>query len=285
MAVLAFAPRIPAGVVRAFDAAVWRVAGSRWKLPLLVVATVPVLWGMKAWLIDTPDGWLPEGAVYLYYLGFFLAGATLYRHRDLLPTVGRRWAVLLGVANVLVLPLMLWMTITGNWWQRELSGDVPWAFVGWKAAAITLAAAYTWLSLAGLIGLFQRHFATQAGWWKYLVGASYWCYLAGFPVQAAVQVWFARVGLPSVTEFLLVNALTFLAVLASYELCVRRTWIGRVLNGSRGAPAARPQGGTVVSVRVGRPGTLPPKVPAAGGRSAFRLDRGGQAPKTTGTGA
>ena len=45
---------------------------------------VPVLWDMPAWWIDTPRGWLPDLTIYVYYLGFFLAGALLYRHRDLL---------------------------------------------------------------------------------------------------------------------------------------------------------------------------------------------------------
>jgi glucan biosynthesis protein C len=287
VAVLSLAHRIPAGVVSLFDRAVRRAAGAWWKLPLLALATVPVLWDMKAWLVDTPITWLPDLTVYLYYLGFFLTGAVLYRHRELLPTVGRRWPLQLGVANVLILPVMLWMTITGNWWQRELPSPAPAWLLGWKAVAISLDTLYTWLCVAGLIGLFQRFFATQIGAWKYMVGASYWCYLAGFPVQAALQVWFAKVGLPGITEFLLVNALTFLVLLTSYELCVRRTWIGMVLNGRRAEPTPRPQP-AVVYARVRVAETLPrpkaEKVPA-GGRATIRLDRGSPEPKTRGTGA
>jgi glucan biosynthesis protein C len=248
-AVLAGRRFIPRGVVAAFDSAVRAVAGSWWKLPLLALLTVPILWDMKAWLVDTPTTWLPDPAVYLYYLGFYLTGAVLFRHRDLLPSVGKRWAWRLGLANAVILPLMLWMTITGNWWELELAGETPLPFVGWKAAAVTLDALYTWLCVAGLIGLFQRFFATQSGWWKYMVGASYWCYLAGFPIQAGLQVWFARVGLPAFTEFLLVNTLTFVLLLGTYELLVRRSWVGWVLNGTR--PEPKPfQPRTVVAARV-----------------------------------
>lgn len=301
--VLAWARHIPAGVVQAFDTAVRRVAVSWWKLPLLSLSTVPVLWNMKVWLVDTPTTWIPDLEVYFYYLGFFLTGAVLYRHRDLLPTIGKRWPIQLGVANVAILPLMLWMTISGNWWQRELPSPAPAWLLGWKAAAITLDTLYTWLCVAGLIGLFQRHFATQPAWSKYLSGASYWCYLAGFPIQAALQVWFSRIGLPGVTEFLLVNALTFLVLLVLYELCVRRTWIGWVLNGKRPdvkrVPAPRSVPTAFLQPKVGpQPTALSSGVervnPSADNRQAsrpacrpveIRLDPARPQPKTKGTGA
>jgi glucan biosynthesis protein C len=279
VAVLTLGRSIPAGVVRTFDTAVRAVATSWWKYPLLAVLSVPILWDMKAWLVDTPTTWLPDVTVYLYYLGFFLTGAVLFRHRDLLPAVGRRWPIQLGVANLLLLPLVLWLVITGNWWQRELTGDVPWSFVGWKAGGIALGAAYTWLSVAGLIGLFQRHLVTQAGWWKYLAGGSYWCYLAGFPIQAALQVWFARVGLPAVTEFLVVNALTFLALLASYEVVVRRTWIGRVLNGLKPTTTSTRPVPVVVRERLPLP-TVGRGAPVGRGHPVRERaeNRGGQRP-------
>ena len=60
-----------------------------------------------------------------------------------------------------------------------------------EGGAIFLGGLYTWLMISALVGLFQRFFAGGAGWWKYLAEASYWCYLAGFPIQAALQVWLA----------------------------------------------------------------------------------------------
>jgi len=237
--VLAVRDRIPARVVRAADAAARWFFDRWWKIPALAALAVPVLWDMSAWWIDTPRGWMPDLTIYLYYLGFFLAGALLYRHRDLLPRVGRNWPLQLVVANVVILPLMLKLTITGSWAEESLPGELPAWLVGWKAGAIFLGGLYTWLTIAGLLGLFQHHFGGSAGWWRYLADASYWCYLAGFPVQAALQVWLAPVALPIVVEFLLVNALTFTLLLVSYELCVRHTWVGLMLNGKR--PERKPR--------------------------------------------
>jgi hypothetical protein len=230
-ALLVVGHRVPGRFVRGFDSSTRWFAGRWWKIPVLAALAVPVLWDMPAWWIDTPKGWLPDLTIYIYYLGFFLAGALLYRHRDLLPGIGRRWPWQLLIANAVVLPVMLKLTISGNWAEEAVPGQLPAWLVGWKAGAIFLGGLYTWLTITGLLGLFQRYFAGTAAWWKYLSDASYWCYLAGFPIQAMLQVWAAPRELPIITEFLLVNLLTFSLLLVSYELCVRHTWIGLVLNG------------------------------------------------------
>lgn len=258
---LVLSPRVaPAGLVRRADAAFRRLLTRRWKAAALAAVGAPVLWTMPDWWIDTPQGWRPDPVIYLYYVGFFLFGAMLYRHRDLLADFGRRWPLLLAVANVLVLPAMLKLTVTGNWFEDAVRHPhSPAWLLGWKAAAILLSGLYTWLTIEGLIGLFQQHFPGERAWWRYLTDASYWCYLAGFPLQVLLQVWLADKPYPIAAKFLLVNALTLAALLISYELCVRHTWLGLLLNGKRPTtrtPAARP---VVLAARVRVP--APQRVP------------------------
>lgn len=252
--VIAAGPRLPGRATRALDGAVRWFVGRRWAIPALAAAAVPVLWDMPAWWIDTPKGWLPDLTIYAYYLAFFLAGALLHRHRDLLPSIGRRWPLQLAAANLVVLPVMLKLTIAGNWAEESVRGEPAW-LVGWKAGAIFLGGLYTWLMIAALLGLFQRHFAGTVGWWKYLADASYWCYLAGFPIQALLQVCVAPHALPIAAEFLLVNALTFLFLLVSYELGVRHTWVGLLLNGKR--PERKPEPVVVIATRLPVPDAAP----------------------------
>lgn len=248
---IAMGPHVPGAILRRLDSGVRWFMGQWWSIPALAAAAVPVLWDMASWWIDTPKGWVPDLTIYVYYLGFFLAGSVLYRHRDLLPGIGRRWPLQLAIANIIVLPLMLKLTISGNWAEESTHGLPAW-LVGWKAGAIFLGGLYTCLMLSALLGIFQRYFAGSAGWWKYLADASYWCYLAGFPIQAALQVWMAPQALPIVVEFLLVNALTFTVLLVSYELCVRHSWVGLMLNGKRPErkPAAQPEPVIVISTRL-----------------------------------
>src|SRR5262249_4098992 len=153
---------------------------------------------------ESPQGWRPDKAVYAYYLVFFLAGAVLHRHGALLPAFGAGWAARLAVANLAVLPGMLGLTVVGNRVEGEGAGGA-W-FVAWKAAATGLSGLYTWLMIEGLVGLFDRHVGGGGRRWKYLADSSYWCYLAGFPVQVALQVRLADSPLPIVVKFLAVNA-------------------------------------------------------------------------------
>jgi hypothetical protein len=247
LGVFAVAGRIPARAVGAFDTLARRALAWRWKVPAAALLGIPVLWGMPAWWIDTPKGWGVNLAVYAYYLGFFLVGAVLYRHSDLLAGVGRRWPVYFAVANLLVLPVAVRLTVSGNW--AEMEGNLPSWFTWWKGVAIFLGGLYTWLIVASLIGMFQKHFVARGRRWKYLADASYWCYLAGFPVQVLLQSRVAAaLDVPIAAEFLLVTALTFAVLLASYELCVRHTWVGLMLTGKR--PERRPEPVVIVAARL-----------------------------------
>jgi hypothetical protein len=143
---------------------------------------------------------------------------------------------------------MLRATTSGNWAEDAVRGPLPAWMIAWKAGAIFLGGLYTWLTVGGLIGLFQRYFAGTTRSWRYLAESSYWCYLAGFPVQTVLQVWLAPQRMPIVVEFVIVNALTFAVLLASYELLVRHTWLGLLLNGKR--PGREPVPAVVVATRL-----------------------------------
>jgi peptidoglycan/LPS O-acetylase OafA/YrhL len=248
---LAFAPRPMDGpLVRAADAAFRYLLGRWWTPALFAALGAPLIWLRPDWWIDTPQWWRPSATIYLYYLGFFVFGALLYRHRDRLAVYGRHWAALLLIANVVVMPVMLKLTISGNYIEDEAGANPPAWLVGWKAASVFVTGLYTWMMMEGLIGLFERHFTGSPRWWKYLADSAYWCYLAGFPVQVAFQVWLADTPMTVPGKFLFVNALTFAVLLVSYELCVRHTWIGLMLNGKRPERKAAAPEPVVIAARV-----------------------------------
>jgi peptidoglycan/LPS O-acetylase OafA/YrhL len=92
----------------------------------------------------------------------------------------------------------------------------------------------------GLIGAFLRHLPQRNAVLGYLSESSYWVYLVhmlgtiGF--GALVLTWPLAAGWKMLANI----ALTTAFALASYQLLVRHTWVGRLLNGPRADTASRP---------------------------------------------
>lgn len=165
------------------------------------------------------DGWMQ-----LAVFGFFLLGWTLFHWRDLLPKLTARWW--LGPAVALaVMPLCGWATR-----ERLLAEDVADLKLGLIAGSTNavLAVAMT----LGLLGIFQRFFATRGAFGQYVSDASYWIYLIHFPVVIAAGGIMSVFNLPAVAKYLATIALSLPVILGSYEVLVRRSPMGKVL----GAP-------------------------------------------------
>lgn len=218
-------------VLARFDAGFRCVIEGRGRVLVPVLVTFPFLLPMR-WIVETPMSWYPQVHIVGYYLLFFAFGWVLYRHRDLVPAFGRGWKVNLAVANVLVLPVMVWAIVAGATAERA-GADV----LGYKLGAHALEALYTWLMIVGLWGAFLHYFARERAWVRYLADSAYWCYLASLtPIlvfQFAVKDWAA----PGLLKCALVTGVTMLVLLASYEWLVRYTFVGAVLNGRKVRPA------------------------------------------------
>jgi peptidoglycan/LPS O-acetylase OafA/YrhL len=92
---------------------------------------------------------------------------------------------------------------------------------------------YAWTMIFGLIRLFRMRFPGENPKIRYLADSSYWLYLAHLPLVVAAQSWISPWNLPSGMKFLGLTACTTALLLVSYQILVRHTWIGRLLNGPR----------------------------------------------------
>jgi peptidoglycan/LPS O-acetylase OafA/YrhL len=229
-----------------FDAGFRRVVEGRGRVPVPALLTFPLMLPMN-WIVDTQAGWMPKWHIVGYYFAFFGFGWLLYRHRDLVPAFGRGWRTNLALANLVVLPVMIGVIVTGRGHEKAGADALGWQLGGFAASAL-----YTWLMIAGLWGAFLRLFARESAWARYMADSAYWCYLASLtPIlafQFAVKDW----PLPGLVKCALVTAATMAALLASYEWCVRYTLIGAVLNGRkyRAREERRPTPGTAAKVAV-----------------------------------
>jgi peptidoglycan/LPS O-acetylase OafA/YrhL len=238
----------PLGASRV-DAAFRWAAEGRARIFVPALATLPVLLCMKTPMADTPLGWAPELRILAYYFFFFAFGWMLYRQRDLVASFGRGWRLNLAVANVAVLPVMLGLTFGGlvlakgepeavaalarHWPGAESPESRAAAASALRVGGFVAQSLYTWLMIVGLWGLFLRYFSHPSAWVRYMADASYWCYLASITPIVAFQFVVKDWPLPGLLKWVLVSAATMAVLLASYEWCVRYTFIGAILNGRK----------------------------------------------------
>lgn len=193
----------------------YRWALERWYAPaLFAVFSWPVLTAMRGNLKDC-DGFPIEWLILAAYVAPFGFGWLLYHHRDLLA----RFEHHIGLYLALAAPCFV---VYG-----KVSGQQhPWI----KAAGNVL---LCWLLIFACLGLFLRYFSKSSPAWRYMSDSSYWLYIMHMPVVVGLQVAFLRVSLPALAKVPIVLAISVAILVLTYDLLVRPTWIGALLNGRR----------------------------------------------------
>jgi len=161
---------------------------------------------------DFSPGLIPKPHVFLYYAVFFFFGDWYFRLEDNQCRLGKYWWVFLPLALGVIFPMIL---STG---EQRLPNTL-------------LQALFTWLMILGAIGLANRLFSRENKVLRYVSDSAYWLYLAHIAVVIFLQWQLLYVPLAGIWKFALVLLISFLILLASYECVVRRTVIGRILNG------------------------------------------------------
>ena len=174
---------------------------------------------------DTSDGLIPSPLVLGYYACFFFFGAFFYRRGC---AMRRRWTFLLLPALFLAFPAAFLMLFPseGSAWTLKVSPAIQ--------------VAYAWLMCFGLMGLFRLIASRERPWVRYMSDSSYWLYLWHLPLivfaQRLVLAWPVNAHL----KFLLICVSVTAILLATYQLGVRYTLIGTMLNGKRIRRRGRP---------------------------------------------
>ena len=193
-------------------------AALLWTVPLTLLPQLFMQLFTPAFGPDTSTGLLPQPHVLAYYAMFFGYGALLFLAENEVAndveSVGRRWLVPLLIALLICFPVGL-VTM-----QSPVAGALPQVL-------------YAWLMSFAAIGFFRWLVPVESRTWRYLSDSAYWLYLAHMPVVIVLQQYSRGWLLPGTLKFLFVCAAATGLLLASYQLLVRHTPLGTLLNGPR----------------------------------------------------
>ncbi|MGD0577768.1 MAG: acyltransferase family protein [Bryobacteraceae bacterium] len=204
----------PAGLMDRIHAA-YRWALERPYAPaLFALFSWLQLTGMRGNLKDC-DGFRPELPILLAYIPPFTFGWLLYRNRDLLDRFRRHIWIYLALS----VPAFL---------VYGLASASAHPYI--KAAGNVL---LCWFCIFACTGLFLKLCSRPSPRWRYMSDASYWLFIMHMPVVVGLQVAMLPVPLPALAKVPIVLALAVMILTASYDIMVRPTWIGALLNGRR----------------------------------------------------
>jgi membrane-bound acyltransferase YfiQ involved in biofilm formation len=86
------------------------------------------------------------------------------------------------------------------------------------------------------MGLFRAVLSSERYWFRYLSDSAYWQYLVHLTLVIALQALVRTWDLPAIVKFTLIVITTCAILLITYQLFVRYTPIGTLLNGRRERP-------------------------------------------------
>jgi glucans biosynthesis protein C len=226
------------GAIRAAaDAAVASVVESPLAPVALAIPTVLVfLFGgpWRQWFgVQTPDSSLiPNAEAAVAYFSAFGFGWLLHRQSGLMNIWARRWPLNLALALGLTAACL------------SMAGVAPLltlAKPGWSTVAYAACyATATWSWTFAAIGLALKYLSDESPVRRYIADSSYWLYLIHLPIVMLLQAMVAKLDAPAEVKILIVLGVAFPLMFMSYQLMVRRTFIGAILNGRRAPKVAKP---------------------------------------------
>jgi len=220
-----------------FRASVDRIIAMVMRSPLApAILAVPI--GVAFSLDSTWVGWLgvrtPDQSLVTNLqalIGFGTAfgfGWLLHRQTGLLQLLERRWLLNLGLAiGLIAASFFLAVALTVGPQPRPAGFD----FI--KLAGAVSYALAIWTTTFAAIGLALRFLSGFSATRRYLADASYWLYLIHIPIVMALQVAVSQLDWAWPVKFAGILVVALSVMFASYQLLVRYTFIGAVLNGRR----------------------------------------------------
>jgi glucan biosynthesis protein C len=231
----------PNGRIRArVDRLIGLVMGSRLAPAILAMPIGIALCLDPTWLgwfgVRTPDASLVTNLQAVIGFGTaFGFGWLLHRQVDLIQILERRW-LLNSVPAVVLIAASLFLAVIVSPRPPQIGYD-PVRLAGAVCYALAI-----WTTTFAAIGLALRFLSGFSPTRRYLADASYWLYLIHLPILMVLQVAVSNLDWPWAVKFGTILLVALPLMFASYQLLVRYSFIGTVLNGRRMRREGRPAG-------------------------------------------
>lgn len=200
----------------------WLVALPPWVLLLVLplLFALPLAWVSVPW--PAPQFLLPSLWALLYFGGYFALGYQLFHNAALLERLRSFSPWLLGGA-IAVYAILFWLT--EGFRLTEVSAPQQFLHV------LLQSCAGFWMTLWCLLAA-KRWLKGRSATMRWLADSAYWLYLVHLPLLFAIQYRLLDLPMHWTGKFVLAMLATFALSLLSYQLLVRHTLIGRMLNGT-----------------------------------------------------
>ncbi len=169
---------------------------------------------------------IPDPLSLAYYGIFFAAGWYMYDHRDtLIPAYKKSawWFMAAAAVGVFIILILLGF-------KRSDSTDIQLIS---KLLMPPVANITTVCFVMAFIGVFERLFAQYSSVMRYITDSSYWVYLFHMQLVVIFAVMLRDVDINAMAKVSIVMAEVTAACFISYQLFVRKTFIGEFLSGKK----------------------------------------------------
>ncbi len=218
--------------LKLFDARWFKAFSS----PLTILLLLPLLMTPALMYVSAPhpapSKVYPEVWSFGFYGIYFLLGGALYKNRLLLQQLSqyKHYLLITGIVLYIVFYYQLPASLSLLDMVREANG-VPFSWHHTRLAIVEAFAAL-YLTLVCII-LGQQYLSIENKIFKYFMDSSYWLYLIHLPILLMTQYYLIDLELNMWLKFAIGNVVVFTIGIASYQLLVRNTVIGVLLNGKR----------------------------------------------------
>lgn len=182
-------------------------------------------WFPLAGILAPDRGFVPNIGAFTGYSIAFGFGWLVQRQENLLDRVTRHWAAYLVIAAAITAYCMATVGLKIQFTQ-VLSPQTKTIYALAYGMGI-------WFWVLGLTGLCMKIWQTESPVRRYIADSSYWLYIIHLPLVIALQVWLSQWSLMAELKFLLILGISIPLMLLSYEILVRYTFLGALLNGRK----------------------------------------------------